>query len=261
MFRNDLSFAIFNFKNNNIIDSSTSKTVHELFITVVLKYSENLEASIEHLKTKNILIAKPRKNYYNYLILNANSLYKLINSFDTKSLSMRPITNDDLTKFNDSLIYIGKGKNDRKHQHLLEGKSLFEGNFSYKTMSSKFQKILDIWKLGNGLVVFQIFSNSDHYLSLCREYAMIKAAGKNLTNINQGSVFGIMKSKWTINEIKNFGEMLLFFALKQCIVERPSPIFSYDINKRIKKPVYEVKKYFIKTNYELNGILDYFLEL
>ena len=54
--------------------------------------------------------------------------------------------------------------------------------------------------------------------------------------------------------------MLLYFELKQCIIERPSPVFPDDIKKKKKVNVFEPKKYFIKSNYEMNGILDYLLE-
>ena len=88
---------------------------------------------------------------------------------------------------------------------------------------------------------------------------MIKAAGKRLTNLINGSIYGLMENKWTIQEVKNFGEMLLYFALKQCILERPSAYFPKNFVK--KRSVYEAKKYYIQSNYELNGILDCFLDL
>ena len=90
---------------------------------------------------------------------------------------------------------------------------------------------------------------------------MIEAAGNSLTNINSGSIYGHMKSKWSNQETMNFGEMLLYFALKQCIFERPAPIFAHDFKTTKPKSVFEPKKHFIQTNYELNGILDYFLEI
>ena len=86
--------------------------------------------------------------------------------------------------------------------------------------------------------MLQVFSDSDHYISLCKENAMIKAAGNKLTNLINGSVYGLMKSKWTLEEVKNFGEMLLYFALKQSIVERPSPIFPEDIKNKKKVQVF-----------------------
>ena len=89
--------------------------------------------------------------------------------------------------------------------------------------------MLEIWKCGGGIVVLQLLSDSDHYLALCRENAMIKAAGKNIiTNINNGSVYGLMKNKWTFSEILNFGEMLLYFSLRKCIFERPWAIYPDD---------------------------------
>ena len=96
--------------------------------------------------------------------------------------------------------------------------------------NAKFTKMLEIWKRGDGIVVLQILSDSDHYLALCRENAMIQATGKTLlTNINNGSVYGSMKNKWTYPEILNFGEMLLFFSLWKCIIERPCPIYPDDL--------------------------------
>ena len=52
---------------------------------------------------------------------------------------------------------------------------------------------------------------------------MIHAAGNKLTNLIKGSA----------HEIINFGEMLIYFALKQCILERPPKIYHEDV--KIKK--------------------------
>ena len=260
-FRSNIDVAFSHFKNSNILDSCIIKNVHELFINVILKYSQQLEISIENLKKRKILKPKPRKNFYNYLLVDAELLYKLIDSFDINGLTMRSIDIEDLKKFLRCIIYIGKGKNDRRHKHLLEGKKCFDGKMELSKITSKLSKIKDIWKRGGGIVVLQLFSDSDHYLSLCRENAMIRAAGNSLTNIINGSIFGLMKSQWSDHEINNFGEMLLYFALKQSIFERPTPIFASDLKNSKPISVFEPKKYFIKTNYELNGILDYFLDL
>ena len=89
---------------------------------------------------------------------------------------------------------------------------------------------------------------------------MIKAVGSNLTNLINGSIYGLMKQKWSVFEIRNFGDMLLYHALQQCIKERPSPCFPENGPKK-KMRIYEPKKYFIRSNFELNGILDCFLDL
>ena len=144
---------------------------------------------------------------------------------------------------------------------MTQAKTIFEGNISGNLNQGKFRKIVNIWRGGNGVVAFQIFSDSDHYVALSRENAMINAAGFGTTNINQGSKYGLMKDKWTETEIRNFGETQLYFALKQCIVERPTPIFPENIKKKKKENFHEAKKYNIKTNYEFNGIMDCFLNL
>lgn len=240
-----------------------NSNVHDLFINVNLNYSRKLEISINQLKKEKLLKAKSTKKYYNYIIMDAFSLYKILERFDTDELcglGYKEITTKDVDDFKDTIVYIGKGCNNRKMMHMFEAKSVFEGKMDLRKINSKLTKIAKIWENGKGVIILQIFSDSDHYISLCRENAMIKSVGSKLTNLISGSIYGLMKSRWTLNEIQNFGEMLLYFALKQCIIERPSPVFPDDIKKKKKVNVFEPKKYFIKSNYELNGILDYLLE-
>jgi hypothetical protein len=44
------------------------------------------------------------------------------------------------------------------------------------------KKILDIWGNGGGIIVLELCSNSNHFISMCRENAMIRAVGENLRN-------------------------------------------------------------------------------
>lgn len=138
---------------------------------------------------------------------------------------------------------------------------MFDGKITLSKITAKLSKISKSWEVENGVAVIQLFSDSDHYISLCHENFMLKATGSNLTNLINGTIYGLMKEKWTPFKTKNFGEMLLYIALKQCIIERPSIIYPDDIRKKKSIKVFEPKKYFIQTNYELNGILDYFLEM
>ena len=209
---------------------------------------------------------KPKgMKFYNYIIVDAKLLGELLDRLitdDDGNLKPCEITLEDVAEFKRAIIYIGKGCNDRKSKHLEEALLVFDGKMKLNNISAKLTKISKSWDIGNGVAIMQMFSGADHYRSLCNENAMIKAAGKNLTNLINGSIYGLMKDKWSIFEIRNFGEMLLYFALKQSIIERPSKILPSDIrkNKNIVK-VFEPKKYFIRTNYELNGILDYFLDM
>ena len=71
------------------------------------------------------------KNYYNYILLDANFLYKLVESFDTPVLGIRSISMEDVVNFKKSIIYIGKGKKERKNTHLIDAKLLLEGKMNF----------------------------------------------------------------------------------------------------------------------------------
>ena len=101
--------------------------------------------------------------------------------------------------------------------------------------NAKYTKIVNTWKNKDGIVVLQFLSESDHYISLCRENAMIKAVGNTLTNILNGSIHGLMKNEWTPTEILNVGEMLFYFAFKQCILERPTIFYADDVREKATK--------------------------
>ena len=65
-----------------------------------------------------------------------------------------------------------------------------------------------------------------------------------------------------MNEIYNFGEMLIYFTLRQCIIERPKPIFPADVKLRKKTGEgFDTQEHRIKSKSELQGILDYILDL
>ena len=100
-----------------------------------------------------------------------------------------------------------------------------------------------------------LFTESNHYEALSREYALIKSLGlNNLTNAINGWAYGDMKTDW--NQIVNYGNMLLYNAFKMAIQENPPLIFKEDI---IEPKVREKASKMI--DYELVGILDCFLEL
>ena len=230
-----------------------------------LLYAKNLEVSDNKLKRLKVLKPKSWK-FYNYIIDDAKSLYDLLERFatdDSCDLKPREILIKDLADFKKAIIYIGKGCCNRKLKHMEEAVLVFNGKMEFSKISAKLSKISKSWENGNGVAIIQLFSDSDHFISLCRENSMIKAVslGNNLTNLINGSIYGLMKEKWTTYEIKNFGEMLLYFALKQSILERPSILFPEDFRKKKPVNVFEPKEYHISTNYEINGILDYFLDL
>jgi hypothetical protein len=210
-----------------------------------------LTESIENHVENNLLKTKPKHKYYNYLLIDSGKLFNLIDSLEAKEYK---IDQKDVDEFKTTLIYIGKGSNNRKMFHMTDAKYHLE--FGMET-TKKCDNIIQVWQKGNGIIVLQINSESNHYVALCRENAMIRAAKPNITNIRNGSSYGIMKDSWTQNETLFYGDSLLYYALKTCIIERPTPFFPHHvISKKKSKPTD-----FIRSNYEYNGILELFLEL
>ena len=78
-----------------------------------------LMESIRKLKMNKTLKEKG-SNFYNYILFDGDCLYKIINNFDINSLKLRKISNFDLHELKKSIIYVGKGKNNRKRTHLVE---------------------------------------------------------------------------------------------------------------------------------------------
>ena len=74
---------------------------------------------------------------------------------------------------------------------MLNVKTLLEGNTSWNVIQGKFRRIVNTWKGRDG--AFQIFSDSDHFVALSRENAMIKAARYEISNkgsaYNEGKMY------------------------------------------------------------------------
>ena len=211
-----------------------------------------LTDSIEKHIDQNLLKAIPKQNFYNYLLIDSEKLYNLIDRLEAKNHNIDKI---DVNNFKTTVIYIGKGSDNRKMFHLTEAKY----HLDYDVITNKKSKqIIKVWRNGNGIVILQIYSDSNHYVALCRENAMIRAAKPNITNIRNGSSYGIMKDQWSKTEISDYGDSLLYYAIKKCIIERPTPYFpDHVLSKRKKHKPTD----FIKSKYEYNGILELFLEL
>ena len=164
-------------------------------------------------------------------MIDADLFYRLVDTFNDSKLGLRSITMEDMIRFKQAIIYIGKGKLARKYSHLREAIKILEGNLGRKDISNKNTRIANILNGGGGIITIQILSDSDNLLALSREYSMIKTTGENLTNVINGSVHGIMKNEWTSTEVLNFGEMLLYFSFCQCLIERPIPTYLHDMRK------------------------------
>ena len=225
-----------------------------MFDNVYKHYNYLLRKSINTLMADGLLVLKRSPLFYNYLIINGTKLYNILKSYDKFTLSPLKINNPDMDEFFDCIIYVGKGNNNRKMQHIFEGKKLMELNIA--TSNKKCRTIIDLWSNGEGVVILQLFNEVSHYEALAREYSLIKTLEiDNIANIINGSPYGVMKYVWNENEIKNYGTMILFNALKMCIIDKPRLIKHTDVGM----PIFRGKN--VLDNWELEGILQCFLEL
>ena len=129
------------FRQNFLDNSCIVNNVHELFENVSRIYGQDLENSIRDLYLKGTLKEKNTNKYYNYLILDAGKLYKLMERFDTNELCLREVQNTNLSDFKKCIIYIGKGCGERKYIHLREAEDLMNGHLCKKKSSAKYTKI------------------------------------------------------------------------------------------------------------------------
>ena len=94
--------------------------------------------------------------------------------------------------------------------------------------SDKLEKIAQI-ENGRAVSVVECFSNASNNEDFCWENAMLYAIKESLTNVRHGSPKGIMRNGWNKFEIKNFGTMLLYYVLRQCLVEIPYSFYLKDL--------------------------------
>ena len=189
--------------------------------------------------------------------MDGTELNKILENYNGNDLLSTSIKNEDFSKYKSLCEYVGKGTNDKKLQHLLLGKQILLKQLVVKKISAKFSKITQIWEKGHGIVVMHLFTETNHYEALSREFATIKSIGiNNITNERNSSPFGDMKTKWNNFEILNYGNMILYNSLKMAIHENPPLIYPEDIlmpKRRNQQCAIE--------DFELEGILSCFLEL
>ena len=194
---------------------------------------------------------------YTYLILDGTLLHHLLDTIEKDDLLIPSLTNMSFERFKKLIFYAGKGVNARKFSHLLTGKKICLNQLPLKKITAKFSKIAQIWEKGHGISVIQLFSESNHYEAMSREFAMIKALGlNNLTNANNSHPYGVMGSSWNHQETVNFGNMTLYNSLTMAVNERPAILYMEDVTVSEEPNT--------KTNYEmyeLLGMLECFLEM
>ena len=218
-FKNALLF----FKTFAVDDSfAFVKNVHEMFVNVHIFYNQCLRQSIDNLIKSGYLKDLGNPTFYNYLILDARKLYNVLGRYKNESLVPVDIKDSDVNEFKNSCEYAGKGKDRRKLEHAIVTKKIIEGHLKPGNLSCKYRKIKKLWKKKSGVVILHLFTETSHYEAHCREYAIIKALNlNNITNIVNGTAYGVMRDKWNSKEVINYGKM--------CIQEPPKIIYEKDV--------------------------------
>lgn len=201
------------------------ENIFDLFNNVQQFYSEALRNSI----IKQNYISRPM--YYNYLLIDGEILKSILEKYTTMDLRENVVSTEDHIQFRKGCFYTGKGKSERKFKHLVDVKK--SNNSSLKNnghTSEKSKKIQKIWKRGHGIAVIQLFPEVCEFEALSREFAIIKAIGlENLTNAINGRCYGVMKENWNMNEIINFGNMMVYRILKVVVQDPPNLMYEKDI--------------------------------
>lgn len=97
--------------------------------------------------------------------------------------------------------------------------------------SEKLDRIVQIWKSGQGIILHSIFHHSVEKEANVNEAAMLDALGINghnnteLTNLKKGSYVGTPAAQWT-QKIKNqFGSFLLYKCFCSFVVSGDGKVF------------------------------------
>ena len=227
--------------------------VYQMFVNTHSIYTKELRESIDESIKVGLLPHIDNPVYYNYIILDGSKLYKILNRYTRQVVAPTTIFNADVDEFEECCIYAGKGKSNRNFQHAIDSKKVLEGETVLQKISEKFEKINYIWELDQGIVIIRLFTDTKHHEAHSREFALIKSLRlNNITNIINGTAYGAMKY-WNEKEVLNYGKMILYSALRMCIIEPPKVIHKQD--------VILPKKRCRRQDWELAGILQCFLEL
>ncbi|KAI1713988.1 ankyrin repeat and LEM domain-containing protein 1 like protein [Ditylenchus destructor] len=140
----------------------------------------------------------------------------------------------NLEEFILAIFYVGKGKNTRPLQHLLDANNARRARAASKScaLTPKLKRILDLWYREVGVISLPFLHNIHESESLIREGSMIEAIGiENLTNERKTNLKR-HGCTWAKKQIVEFGAMLLKKAHVIFKNERCRPILKEEIDTR-----------------------------
>ena len=189
-----------------------------MFSDVYLHYVKKLRNSTRQILSDTQVNKCKKSNYYNYIILNASKCNQLLSLLIQNEFY---ICSEFLNIFKQCCIYIGKGTNRRKFDHVVTAR-----NNKINDHNQNSQTIQHLWNNKEGIMVFHFPNEVNHYEAHSREFALIKAVGLNkLNNVINGTAYGSIQY-WNETEIHNFGNMMLYNAIKICVNDPPPIIMN-----------------------------------
>ncbi|XP_030243923.1 ankyrin repeat and LEM domain-containing protein 1 [Drosophila navojoa] len=153
---------------------------------------------------------KSKRLFFNYLLLDSRITDGLRNP---RAKYLHKV--DVWLTFLRSIFYVGKGKAARPYVHLYQAhKLLRSANPVILAKDPKLALIVHLWQQNRGVVLLRSFSGISSNDAHTREAAMIDALGINhLTNRRVGVYFGVARSKFTKEQRRLMGVLLLYRLL------------------------------------------------
>ncbi|XP_017866121.1 PREDICTED: ankyrin repeat and LEM domain-containing protein 1 [Drosophila arizonae] len=150
-----------------------------------------------------------KRLFFNYLLLDS----RITDGLRNRAKCMHKV--DVWLTFLRSIFYVGKGKATRPYVHLYQAhKLLRSGNPVVLAKDPKLALIVHLWQQNRGVVLLRSFSGISSSDAHTREAAMIDALGINhLTNRRVGVYFGVARSKFTKEQRRLMGVLLLYRLL------------------------------------------------
>ena len=164
-----------------------------------------------------------KRGFYNYILFDGGKLKKVFRKFKETELAGETLSDmERIQAVMGCAFYIGKGRADRSLHHFKEAKDA-------GCSSNKAEKIREIWKQYQGIIIHQFFNHSTSFEASTREAILIDFIGKhNLTNERKGTYYGKVDA-WGVPKIFNMGFYYALLALKRMTIQRQNEFLMDDI--------------------------------
>ena len=161
------------------------------------------------------------RRYFIYLLMDSKIFYQ----FEDRLRRFPHTINEGLVLLLLSgCFYVGKGQADRPVDHLREAT-----NHNYK--GPKYDKVREIWDMGNGIVVLKSACNSTSYEAATREAILIDFIGlERLTNMRRGCYYGDAID-WSRSMLCNMGSFYIVKIIRESYGDYHRAVLKQDFAK------------------------------